>query len=254
MNDTRTSWPWPALVAVAVAVPLLVLPLRAAADVWRAPDLVPQQLGSRGLDVLLSQGTRVVEAVSTSATVATASTALAVVLAWPAARALGRVRRSQRAVLLGMLALPLLVPPFATGSGMVVWLLRLGLADTMAGLVSAHLVYVLPYVVLLLAAAFDPEVKRLEEAAATLGATPLARSRLVTLPATIRPVSVAALVGFLVSWSDYGTSLAVGGGRLTLPLVLLPFVGRDPQVAAAVALVFLVPPLLALLVVARAWR
>ncbi len=65
---------------------------------------------------------------------------------------------------------------------------------------------------------------------------------------------MAALVGFLVSWSDYGTTLAVGGGRLTLPLILLPFVGPDPQVAAAVALVFLVPPLLALLVVARAWR
>jgi hypothetical protein len=48
-------------------------------------------------------------------------------------------------------------------------------------------------------------------------------------------------------------SLAVGGGRLTLPLVLLPFVDRDPQNTASLAIVFLVPPLLALAAVHGRW-
>jgi hypothetical protein len=67
-------------------------------------------------------------------------------------------------------------------------------------------------------------------------------------------VGAAALIGFLVSWSDYGTSLAVGGGRPMLPVVLLPFVGADPQVAATLALLFLAPAVAVLALAVRAGR
>ncbi|HWB71517.1 MAG TPA: ABC transporter permease subunit [Egibacteraceae bacterium] len=254
MGRTRAPRLWSALAAVLAGAPLVVLPLRAVADVWRAPAVVPQELGTRGLATLASPGTRAGEAVATSLAVAAAATLLAVLLGWPAARALRDAPRRRRLVLLGLLGLPLLVPPFAVGSGLAVWFLQLGLADTALGLVAGHLVYVLPYVVLLLAAAFGSEVRKLEEVASTLGAGRTARLRFVTVPAAARPLSVAALLGFLVSWSDYGTSLAVGGGRLMLPLVLLPFVGRDPQVASTIALVFLVPPVVALLALRRVWR
>jgi putative spermidine/putrescine transport system permease protein len=63
---------------------------------------------------------------------------------------------------------------------------------------------------------------------------------------------VAALLGFLVSWSQYGLSLAVGGGLPMLPLVLVPYTSSDPQVAAALSLVFLAPAVVALLAAARA--
>lgn len=57
-----------------------------------------------------------------------------------------------------------------------------------------------------------------------------------------------------MSWSQYGTSLAVAGGVPMLPLVLLPFVAHDLQVASALALLFLLPPLLAPAVAARLGR
>ncbi len=169
-------------------------------------------------------------------------------------RALSRLGRRSRTVVLAVLAAPLLVPGFAIGTGLAAWFLRLGLADSVAGLVAAHLVYVLPYAVLVLAPAFNDGLHRLEEAASTAGAGTVARLRLVTVPAVTQPLAVAALLGFVVSWSQYGTSLAVGGGRLTLPVVLLPFIARDPQLAAVLSLVFLLPPLLALTAVHRLWR
>ena len=58
-------------------------------------------------------------------------------------------------------------------------------------------------------------------------------------------IAVAALLGFLVSWSQYGLSLAVGGGTPMLPLLLVPFVSSDPQVASVLALVFLAPAIAA---------
>jgi putative spermidine/putrescine transport system permease protein len=253
VREHRTGDRWAIAISAMVVLPLLALPVRALADVWRAPALVPQRWGSRGLAYLTSPGARIGEAITTSLVVALITTAVALALGWPAARALSRLPLRSRVLVLTVLAAPLLVPPFATGTGLVGWFLRLGLADRVAGLVAAHLVYVLPYVALILAPAFGNELRRLEEAAATGGAGPWRRLTTVTLPVSARPVAVAALLGFLVSWSQYGTSLAVGGGRLTLPLVLLPFVDRDPQLTATLSLVFLVPPVIALAAVHGPW-
>lgn len=243
-----------ALAAVLAAVGLLAatLVLRALADEWRAPALWPQRLGGRGFSVAFADGGGAGAAVVNSLVVALACTALALVLAWPAARVLGERRLRRLGPVWLLLAMPLLVPPFATGTGLTEWFIRLGLADSRSGLVVAHLVPVLPYVVLILAGGFGPRVRDLEDAARVHGAGHLRRLLLVTLPAVRPALAVAALLGFLVSWSQYGLSLAVGGGLPMLPLVLVPYTSSDPQVAAALSLVFLAPAVVALLAAARA--
>lgn len=231
--------------AVAAVAPLATLLLRAVADEWRSPALLPQRYGTRGVEEAFADATGTAEAVLNSLTVGVAATAIALVLAWPAARVIGERRLRHPGVVWILLGLPLLVPPFATGTGLTEWFIRIGLADTLPGLVVAHLVPVLPYVVLILATGFRPEVRDLEEAAAVHGAGPGRRLLLVTLPALAPVVAVAALLGFLVSWSQYGLSLAVGGGTPMLPLEMVPFVASDPQVAAVLALVFLAPAVIA---------
>ena len=237
-----------AVVAAAALAPLLTLLLRAAADEWRSPAVLPQRYGTRGVEEAFADAGRTAEAIGNSALVAVTATALALALAWPAARVLGERRLRRPAVVWVLLGLPLLVPPFATGTGLTEWFIRLGLADTLPGLVVAHLVPVVPYVLLILASAFGPEVRELEEAAAVHRAGPVRRLLLVTLPAVAPVLAVAALLGFLVSWSQYGLSLAVGGGTPMLPLELVPFVASDPQVAAVLALVFLAPAVAAVAV------
>lgn len=252
---TATRRCWAVLLSALTVVPLLVLPVRAVADVWRAPALLPQAFGTRGFAWMASPGARISEAVTTSLIIALLATTIALLLAWPAARVLSGLSVRRRTMLQAVIAAPLLVPEFATGTGLVTWLLQLGLADRLPGLVAAHLVYVLPYVVLVLTPAFGDDLRRLEEAAATAGAGRAAMLRLVTVPKVARPLATAGLLAFVVSWSQYGTTLAVGGGgRLTLPIVLLPFVSRDPQLTAALSLVFLLPPLVALAAASRAWR
>lgn len=246
MGDRRLA----GAAAAVFLLPLLILPVRAMADVWRAPALLPQQLGTRGLEALVSPMTNAGPAVATSLAVALITTLAALVVGWPAARTLATLTRG-RPALLALLAAPLLVPPFAVGTGMATSFLRMGLADSLLSLVAAHLVYVLPYVVLVLLAGVTPQIAALEEAASVLGAGPVQRLRTVTLPAAAPALAIAALLGFVVSWSQYGTSLAVGGGRPLLPLILLPFIGPDPQTAAALSLLFLLPPLVATVLAAR---
>lgn len=249
MSDRRRA---AGRVAAALAVaPLLVLPVWAAADAWRAPALWPQELGLRAAELVVDPATGLPGAVATSLFIGLATTTLAIALGWPVARLVADERGAARWALLLTLFLPLLVPPYAAGFGLTAWLLRLGLGGTVGGVVISHLFVVLPYVVLVLAAGFGRRTTALEEAAALLGAGWWQRLRLVTVPAVAPVLAVAALLGLVVSWGQYGTSLAVGGGRLTVPLVLLPFVGTDPQVAAALAIVFLLPPIVALVAVVR---
>lgn len=237
-----------------VVVPTGALAARAVADVWRAPAILPQRWGLRAVAYVTSNTAGTGGAIWLSLVVAALATVVALVIGWPAARTLAAARGPRRTGLIVLFALPLLVSPFATGTGLTTWFLRLGLADTVTGLVLSHLVYVLPYVVLVLTPAFGQRVTDLEEAARSHGASPWRTVAAVTLPAVAPTVAAAALLGFVVSWSQYGTSLAVGGGTPTLPLVLLPFIGSDPEIAAVLSLVFLVPPVLALIVSVRAGR
>jgi putative spermidine/putrescine transport system permease protein len=242
-----------AVVALLFAAPPAALVVRALADEWRAPALVPQAIGTRGFEVAFGGGTASA-ALATSLLVACASTVLALALGWPAARVLGERRLSRPGLVFVLLAMPLLVPPYAIGSGLTEWFLRLGLAGTVVGLVLAHLVVVLPYVVVVLLSGFGSRLTELEEMAQTFGAGRVARLTWVTVP-SIRPtIAAAVLLGFLVSWSQYGSSLAVGAGRPLLPVVLVPFVGTDPQVAATLALLFLAPAVLALVAATRLAR
>lgn len=238
------------VIAAVFALPLVVLVVRALADVWRAPALLPQEWGLRGVDVALSG--RSLEALGNSVLVAVVATLLALLIGWPAARVLGQRRLRRPGVVFLLLAMPLLVPPYATGAGLTEWFIRLGLIDTLTGLVLAHLVVVLPYVVVILLAAFGPRLTELEEMGRTAGLPTVRRWQTVTLPAVAPTLGAACFLGFLVSFSQYGSSLAVGGGRPMLPVVMLPFVRADPQIAAALALLFVIPAVAALALAARA--
>ena len=252
MPDTRARRSAGVLLAAFFAAPLAVLVVRAFADSWRAPAVVPQQFGLRGIREAFSG--IALDAFANSLVVAVIVTAIAVAIGWPAARILGERRLRRPGAVFVVLAMPLLAPSYATGSGLTEWLLRLNLADSITGLVLAHLVLVVPYVIVILLSAFGPRVTALEEMARSLGLTPLQRWRWVTLPAVAPTLAAATFLGFLVSWSEYGSSLAVGGGRELLPVILLPFVRSDPQIASALALLFLAPAIAALGLAARAAR
>lgn len=223
--------------------PFALLPIRAFADEWRAPNIIPQRFGLRGVTRVLEDGL-LVEAVGNSIIVGLASAAIGVLFAWPAARSLALLGTARTAWL--AILLPLLLPPLVVGAGLRVWFLRLGLADSLVGLVLAHLVFVMPYCIMILTPGFTPELLRRESAAMVLTGDLRQRFFSVTLPALRRQVALALALGFTISWAQYGTSLGVGGGVPMLPLLLVPLVRADPQVAAVLDVVLIAPPLIAL--------
>jgi putative spermidine/putrescine transport system permease protein len=243
-------------VVALAAVPPLLLAAWSLARSWYWPALVPREWSLRAWAYVFSPAAEILPALTTSVVIALSVTALAVAVALPAARALALYEfRGKRAVL-AVLLLPVVAPPLASTMGVHGLFLRYGLADTLPGVVLAHLTPAIPYATLMLAGSLAHYDADFEAQARTLGASRLAVWRHVTLPAIAPGLAVAASFAFLISWSQYLTTLLVGGGRVvTLPLALVAFQrGGDEAVTAALSLVFLAPTLAVFSAVARFLR
>lgn len=241
------------LIVALVLLPLLPQFVWSFAARWFFPDLLPQAWGLDAWRYLLSPSSRMVEALRNSTGLALLVTALSTAIGLPAARALGLHAFRGKAFVEWLILAPILVPPLVVTMGMNILFIRYGLAYTFIGVALIHLVPALPYFVLVMASVFAGYNVDLEATARTLGAPPWRVFVSVTLPAIAPGLSVAALFTFLVSWSQYITTVLIGGGQVvTLPMVLFPFVSSaDHANAAAISLVFLAPALLALFLVAR---
>ncbi len=132
--------------------------------------------------------------------------------------------------------------------------LNYGITDQWMGVMLVHLIPSLPYAVLTIMSSFSKLDADLESQARTLGATNSQVLRHITLPAIAPGIALAASLSFILSWSQYLLTLLTGGGRIvTLPMVLIGFEkSGDTAVAAAMALVLMLPPML-LFFINRLW-
>jgi putative spermidine/putrescine transport system permease protein len=243
-------------VAVLALAPIALLLVQSFGRGWFWPALLPREWSGRAWQYVLSPVSDVFPSLMSSAGIALAVTALAVLIALPAARALALHRFRGRAVVLFLLLLPVLAPPLASAMGVHSLFVRYGLTDTLIGVILVHLIPAAPYATLMLMgsfAAFDVDA---EAQARTLGASAFAVWRHITLPAIAPGLAVAAAFAFLVSWSQYLTTLFIGGGRvMTLPLTLVVFQrSGDEAITAALSLVFLAPAVIVFSAVARELR
>jgi putative thiamine transport system permease protein len=139
---------------------------------------------------------------------------------------------------LALLYIPLLVPQVAFLFGAQVLLVRFGLDATLAAVVWAHLIFVLPYLFLSLADPWRAFDSRYARTALSLGAS---RARVfwrIKLPILLKPTLIACAVAFAVSVGLYLPTLFAGSGRvatLTTEAVTLS-AGADRRVIGIWAL------------------
>ena len=112
---------------------------------------------------------------------------------------------------------------------------RRGIAGSLSLLIAAHVLITLPWVVRLCLASLTNHERATEEAATSLGATPLAVIWRVTLPAMRSGIVAAGLFAFIVSFENLEMTLfLVAPGVTTLPISVLNYLlyHIDPLVAA----------------------
>lgn len=241
------------LLAAWLVAPLVPLAIWSFARGWRFPDLLPARWTLEPWRLVLAVRSGILDALVTSLAVSTAAAGLALVLGLPAGRALGLHRFPGRSAVALLFLAPVIVPGIAVALGLHGVFLALGLTGGIAGVILVHLVPTLPYVVLVTAAFFADYDRSYEDQARSLGAGRWQCLVHVTLPLVLPAVVVAGLFAFLVSWSQYVLTLAIGGGRVvTLPLLLYATAsaGRH-DLAGAVALVTVLPGFLVAVLASR---
>lgn len=131
--------------------------------------------------------------------------------------------------------LPMLVPTILIAIGIFYVYIRLGLVNSMLGIVMAHSMLAVPFVVITVLSglqSFDPN---LEQAARSLGASRLSAFWRVTLP-QIRPSVISgALFAFIISLDEVVVGLFVAGGNnmvLTRRMFVSLRDNLDPTIAA----------------------
>lgn len=160
---------------------------------------------------------------------AAVSASVALLLCYPMALFLFRSRSRFR----GVLAVAAVAPLLVSGTARVIgWLAILGdggmvnaaiaavglprqaLINNWTGVQIGLTESVMPYTVLALLAGFGRLDRRLEEAAATLGARPIATFWTVTVPLTLPAMAAAWLLAFVLGVSAFITPRLMGGGRV----------------------------------------
>jgi len=155
---------------------------------------------------------------------ATATTAVLLVIGTPLAWWLSRTRSRMRPMVEAITALPLVLPPTVLG---FYFLIALGPASTIgsfwvrvtgealtfsfSGLVVASVIYSLPFMVQPLQNAFENIGRSPLEAAATLRASPFDAFFSVAVPLAGRGFLAAAVLSFAHTVGEFGVVLMVGG-------------------------------------------
>ncbi len=175
------------------------------------------------------------EALGNSFLVATLTTALATLLALPAAHVLSRYEFRGHGLLGGLLLVPMILPPFVGAIGLKQLLARFGSLNLLLmklgwlapnhpidwlgaggfwGLVLVQALSLYPILFLNLSAALANVDPSLREAAQSLGAGGGRVFRTVTLPLILPGYFAGAVIVFIWSFTDLGTPLIFGFSRV----------------------------------------
>jgi len=195
-----------------------------------------------------------VQALKLSLKVALWAVAIGLPLALAVATLLARCDFPGKIIIDALLHMPLVVPPVVTGYLLLLWLGRNGvigawLDDTFGivfafrwtGAVIAAAVMSFPLMVRPIRLAIEAIDPRLEEAARTLGASPLSIYATITVPLALPGLIVAAILGFAKSLGEFGATITFVGNipdeTRTLANAIYTFMQTVDGDAAAMRLV-----------------
>ena len=221
------------LLATLLFLPFIPMGLWTIANKWQFPNFWPQELGLRGWRLFIQNGGY--SAIFNSFVIGALVVAVVVPLSFMAAAALSQAESIVTKILSGILFLPVFLPPFVLVMGVTTGSVEINLSAKV-GVILTLSVLALPYSTFILRSALLNYGSRWEEEGKLLGAKNRHLIFMIRIPMLRNAILAAALVAFLIGWSDYIVTLTVGGGQvLTLPILIGSSVsapGNDAALAA----------------------
>jgi len=185
--------------------------------------------------VALAGNDKLIGAGRNSLLIAMATSLLATAIGTLAALALSRREFRGRALLQVLLLPPIAIPWIITGTAMLVFFFWTGIGRGLHAMIIGHVALAIPYVVLVVGTGLQGLRVDLEEAAMSLGSTPIHAFFSITLPLIAPSIIAAALFAFAVSLDQFVVSYFLATpGVTTLPVEIYSSIrkGFTPEINA----------------------
>ncbi len=168
------------------------------------------------------QSVSFLKALSNSLTVSVGAALLSVTLGASMAYAFARFRFPGRQAGLFGLLLGTLLPPVALMTPLFILMRALNIQATLVALTIVYTSFSMPFAIWNMRAAFQSIPKELEEAAFLDGASHFTTFRLVSLPLALPSIGIAAIVAFLIGYSEFamGWLFVAKSDQVTLAMAI----------------------------------
>jgi molybdate transport system permease protein len=212
----------------------------------------------------------VVDALRLSLIASVGAAAISLLIGVPLAWLLARVEFPGRAIVRGLVLLPLVLPPVVGGAALLFALGRRGLIGgpiaeatglilpfSTWGVIVAVTFVSMPFLVITVEGALRNVDPRYEGAASTLGASKWKVLRTVTLPMVLPSIGAGLVLTWARALGEFGATITFAGNlqgtTQTLPLAVFVALESDRNVAIALSLVMVVISLTILVVLRERW-
>lgn len=195
----------------------------------------------RALEGIFRNSRRLVQVFMSSIMISLVVAFLSVVVGTMTARALVFYDFFGKDMMYFFAILPFMVPATVFAMGIQITFIKMGLNNSITGVVIAHLICSLPYAVRLLMDGTIAVGKKLEEQARVLGASSWQAFYKVTFPVLMPVILSAFSMSYIVSFSQYFLTLLIGGGQIrTFTIIMVPYLqSGERNIASVYSVIFL---------------
>lgn len=239
------------IVAGCFLVPLLVIILLTVGTHWDFPAVLPRQFSPHFITEYLQHDPSIIPAVINSVIIGVGAVILTLTIAYPLALAMVKYDIKFKWMLDVLIYAPLIIPSIALVTSLDLTFMRWQLTGTWFGIIIVHTIFCLPYATKLLVDNLSLYQINYEDVALNLGANHWQTFFKVTLPLSINGLYGAVFMSFIVSMSQYLTTLLIGSGNhLTIAVNMFPLIqnGRY-QAAATYGIIFILTTLIPLFLI-----
>jgi multiple sugar transport system permease protein len=189
--------------------------------------IVPSVLSAETMQAFLATrgvGTSVINSIIVGGITLVLSTALGAPAGYALARFGFRGKDAFQLVILMTRAFPIAILAVPLTVTFIQW----GLYDTVWAVALVHTALALPTTVLITASIFVSVPHDLEEAALTMGCTPMEAFTRVALPLALPGIAAASIFTFVLSWNEVFASVILTVSNRTLPAQVLSALNDSP--------------------------
>lgn len=239
------------IILLSLISPLIILFIWAISSSWVFPKMIPSNFSVRGFEYILSSGN--IEVLINSIFISLVVVILTLIISIPSAKAIALYDFKGKKLFELLVLSPIIIPMISVAMGVQLTFIKLGIANTVIGVIIINIIPCLPYGVRIITDVYKLIGDKYEIQASMLGANNIDIVRYITLPLLLPGIIGASSMCFIISFSQYFLTLLIGGGSvITYPLIMFPYIqSGDRTLAAMYSIVFIIISLIVVILMER---